>query len=346
MLSHFRFALIFTFVGLMLSGVWGFTHGVNAGLEMMLKMLCATLFLAFLEVSLSVNNVVINTSVLKQWDQHWRKIYLTLGVLVAALILRLILPVFIVAFATDMSLTKVVNLAINNPLEYAYRLRIHYVEIAAFCGMLLFMVFLNFVFIQIKHFNWVKRFEDITSEIGSLEILKLILGICLIFIITSLIPENHQSQIIKVSLMGVFTYYVVRLLGLFLSKKSLSNAENGLIKTGVSAFLFLEILDASQSVSSVFGAFAITTDIVVILIGLTIGAVFARSLTIYLLENDSIISFKYLDLAANYVVGLLAASMLLAVVDLHIPQLMTAIIGFFVFAWALFATVKDQKIST
>jgi hypothetical protein len=54
---------------------------------------------------------------------------------------------------------------------------------------------------------------------------------------------------------------------------------------GIGGFLYLEVLDASFSFDGVIGAFAITNDVVIIMLGLAIGAMFVRSLTVYLVEE-------------------------------------------------------------
>ncbi len=51
------------------------------------------------------------------------------------------------------------------------------------------------------------------------------------------------------------------------------------MKGGIIGFLYLEVLDASFSFDGVIGAFAITNDVIVIMLGLAIGAMFVRSMT-------------------------------------------------------------------
>jgi hypothetical protein len=45
----------------------------------------------------------------------------------------------------------------------------------------------------------------------------------------------------------------------------------------------------------VIGAFAITSDVVVIMLGLAIGAMFVRSMTIYLVDKGTLEAFIYLE---------------------------------------------------
>ena len=55
---------------LALAGWWGYTHGGVAG---MLQALWIAAVLGVLEVSLSFDNAVVNASVLRHWNEFWRR---------------------------------------------------------------------------------------------------------------------------------------------------------------------------------------------------------------------------------------------------------------------------------
>ena len=124
---------------------WGLSHG-NGSLSVAFTALAVTTILAVMEVSLSFDNAVVNASVLKHWDHFWRTLFLTVGILVAVFGMRLLFPLVIVAQTTDMGLVEVAQLALNDPKEYSRQLLSHHSEIAAFGGMFLLLVFLNFIF--------------------------------------------------------------------------------------------------------------------------------------------------------------------------------------------------------
>ena len=90
-------------------------------------------------------------------------------------------------------------------------------------------------------------------------------------------------------------------------------------KAGVFAFLYLEVLDASFSFDGVIGAFAISNDVLVIALGLGIGAFWIRSLTIYLVRAGTLSEYVYLEHGAHWAIGVLAVIML-ASVEYHIPE--------------------------
>ncbi len=79
------------------------------------------LFLGVLETSLSFDNAVVNAGILAHWDEKWRRRFLTWGIFIAVFGMRLVFPVIIVAVAAGIGPVKAVDLAINDPVEYARR---------------------------------------------------------------------------------------------------------------------------------------------------------------------------------------------------------------------------------
>ena len=74
-------------------------------------------------------------------------------------------------------------------------------------------------------------------------------------------------------------------------------------------FLYIEVLDASFSFDGVVGAFAITSDPIIIALGLGfIGAMFVRSLTVYLVRQGTLSEYVYLEHGAHWAIGALSGS--------------------------------------
>ena len=86
------------------------------------------------------------------------------------------------------------------------------------------------------------------------------------------------------------------------------------------------MLDASFSFDGVIGAFAITNDVVIIMLGLAIGAMFVRSLTVFLVHKGTLDEFVYLEHGAHYAIGILALIMF-ASVKYHIPGMVHRPVG-------------------
>ena len=86
------------------------------------------------------------------------------------------------------------------------------------------------------------------------------------------------------------------------------------------------MLDASFSFDGVVGAFAITSDPIIIAIGLGVGAMFIRSLTVYLVRKGTLSEYVYLEHGALWAIGALAV-LLLITIKYDVPEVVTGLIG-------------------
>jgi hypothetical protein len=111
---------------------------------------------------------------------------------------------------------------------------------------------------------------------------------------------------------------------------------------GLGLFIYLNVLDASFSFDGVIGAFALTNNLFVIAIGLGIGAMFVRSLTILLVEKGTLASYRYLEHGAFYAIGALALIMLLNTVT-HIPDTVTGLVGAGFIAISLGSSIRYAR---
>jgi hypothetical protein len=141
--------------------------------------------------------------------------------------------------------------------------------------------------------------------------------------------------------MGMVVYILVDGLGNLLDQPQ-SNVTQFGAKGGLGAFLYLEVLDASFSFDGVIGAFALTTNILLIAIGLGIGAMYVRSMTIMLTEKGTLQEFKYLEHGAFYSIFALSVIMFLQSL-LHVPETITGLIGVALIGFALFSSILDNK---
>ena len=101
-------------------------------------------------------------------------------------------------------------------------------------------------------------------------------------------------------------------------------------------------MDASFSFDGVIGAFAITNDVVIIMLGLAIGAMFVRSMTIFLVEKGTLDEFVYLEHGAHYAIGALAIIMLLSM-KFHIPEIVTGLIGIAFIVASVIASIQYRR---
>lgn len=343
-LRHFYFDIFFTIVCLIGAAYWGFTHG---GMAAILSALFITMVLALMEISLSFDNAVVNASVLKHWDKFWKTIFLTVGMLIAVFGMRLVFPIVIVAVTADMGMNEVVDLALNNPKEYSAKLMAHHAEIAAFGGMFLLLVFLNFVFDD-KDIHWFGWLEKRLAKFGKVDAMSVFVAIVTLMISLTWIDEAHEPAVLMAGVWGILIYMGVNVLSTFLESDNDDDKVDGnevagaIAKGGIAGFLYLEVLDASFSFDGVIGAFAITNDVVIIMIGLAIGAMFVRSMTIFLVEKGTLDEFVYLEHGAHYAIGVLAIIMLISM-KFHVPEIITGLIGVVFIVASVIASIRYRK---
>ena len=355
MLKHFGFSIIFTIVCLAISAYWGFTHGPNAGVQAMLSALTITAILAVMEVSLSFDNAVVNASVLRNWDHFWKMIFLTVGILVAVFGMRLIFPVVIVAVTADMGMLEVVKLALNDPADYSSRLIAHHAEIAAFGGSFLLLVFLNFFLDEGKDTHWFKWIEARLAHLANVPAMSVFIALIALLVMAANVDESKRLVVTMAGIWGIVIYIGVQVLSHLLGGEpeidedgnavghDSNGVPTGVVKAGIGGFLYLEVLDASFSFDGVIGAFAITQDVVIIMLGLAIGAMFVRSMTIYLVEKGTLDAYIYLEHGAHYAIGALAFIMLAGGAGHHVPEVVTGLIGVAFIVWAVIASIQYNK---
>jgi hypothetical protein len=340
-MKHFRVSFIVTFVCLAAAGWWGYAH---TGIGGALAAIGVAAILGVMEVSLSFDNAVVNASVLKTWDDFWQKLFLGVGIIVAVFGMRLLFPLVIVAQAADLGLLEVWNLALSDPKAYSTHLSNHHAEVAAFGGMFLLLVFLNFLLDHEKDTHWLGRFERKLGELGKITSVSVMIALGTLMASLAMVDQAQKMVVLMSGLWGILIYVGVDAVSGLLGKQEegAGNVGEMVKRGGIGGFLYLEVLDASFSFDGVIGAFAITTDVVIIMLGLAIGAMFVRSLTVYLVKKGTLDEFVYLEHGAHYAIGILALIML-ASMKFHVPELFTGLIGVAFIAASLWSSVRHKK---
>jgi hypothetical protein len=139
--SDFRWSFIVAIACLALAYIWG-----NRWAEGPLAATWVAVVLGFMEVTLSFDNAVVNAAVLRDMDEKWRKLFLTVGIIIAVFGMRLVFPIAIVAVTTGMGWIEVTQMALQNPDEYSHHLHANHTAIASFGGIFLLLVFFSFLF--------------------------------------------------------------------------------------------------------------------------------------------------------------------------------------------------------
>lgn len=325
MLKHFKSSLLVFFLGIIAAFWWG-----------RFSALVLTLMLSILEISLSFDNAVLNSYTLQKMDAQWQARFLNWGIFISVFLVRILLPFIIIAIVTHLNISDITQLAFYNPSEYAKYLESSKASLSAFGGMFLIMVFLSFIFDQQKNVHWLETIERKLSQVGRLQLIEVILALGLLITIETLALAPQKLEIILSGSIGIVLFVILNTVTALLNRKIMQFKHSGLIH-----FLYLEILDASFSLDGVIGAFAITKDIVVIFLGLSIGAIFVRSLTIFLVHKGTLRKYRYLEHGAHYAIGALALIML-ANIKFHISEIVTGCIGVGLIGLALLSSIRDN----
>jgi len=340
-MKHFKISFIVTFVCLAAAGWWGYQH---TGLSGALAAVGIAAILGVMEVSLSFDNAVVNASVLKTWDEFWQKLFLGVGIIIAVFGMRLLFPLVIVAQAADLGLMEVWNLALSDPKAYSAHLTNHHAEVAAFGGMFLLLVFLNFLFDDEKEMHWLGHLEEKLGSLGKVSSIAVMISLGTLMASLSMVAEAQKMVVLMAGLWGILIYVGVDAVSSLLEKEEegASNVGDMVKRGGIGGFLYLEVLDASFSFDGVIGAFAITTDVVIIMLGLAIGAMFVRSMTVFLVKKGTLDEFVYLEHGAHYAIGILALIML-ASMKFHVPEIFTGLIGVAFIVASLWSSLRHKK---
>jgi hypothetical protein len=204
------------------------------------------------------------------------------------------------------------------------------------------MIFLDFLFEE-REITWLGPIERPLAKVGKLDQVSVVIALVFLIIASTTFAKAHALQVLVSGVAGLATYIGVSSLSALFEGESdepddaeAGDADDGdvphirvpqsLARAGLFAFLYLEVLDASFSFDGVVGAFAITQQIFVIAAGLGIGALYIRSLTVFLVRKGTLQEYIYLEHGAHWAIGALAV--LLAVTITHeVPEVVTGLIG-------------------
>ncbi|WP_327291305.1 DUF475 domain-containing protein [Streptomyces sp. NBC_01198] len=376
----------------MLLRTFGWSLGITAaGLALAFALwgwngLAIVAILSVLEISLSFDNAVINAGILRKLNAFWQKMFLTVGVLIAVFGMRLIFPIIIVAITAKLSPWEAVNVAINDHDRYESLVTGAHPAIAAFGGMFLLMIFLDFIFEE-REITWLGWLEKPLARLGKLDMLSVAIALIALVIVATTVATgvpvhgghgtiDKAETVLLAGVGGLITYLVVGGVSGFFEDRLEEDeddddddddagddrgeagqaAGSAPAKSGPTAgqvaglagkaaffmFLYLEVIDASFSFDGVVGAFAISNDIFEIALGLGIGAMYIRSLTVYLVRKGTLDDYVYLEHGAHYAIGALSI-ILLITIKYDVSEVVTGLVGVLLIAASYWSSVVRNR---
>ena len=332
-MKHFKGSFIFTVVGLVLAYLWA--HKTVPGHE--LTSIFIVFVLSILEISLSFDNAVVNAMKLEKMPPIWQHRFLTWGILIAVFGMRLLFPLLVVSIFAHLNIFSVLNMALTNPNEYAVHLGKAHPMVITFGAAFLIMLFFTYFINSKKEVSWIKPIEERLINLGDISGLNVVLTLILLFFFNHFVAFEYKQDVLIAGIWGIIVFVGIE----YLSKMLEGNEDKALnlAHFGIVNFLYLELIDASFSLDGVLGAFALSKDIFIITIGLSIGAMFVRSMTIMLVEKKTLKQFPYLEHGAHWAIGALALIMFVS--SFHeVSEVITGLSGLLFIISALICSIR------
>ncbi|APE28602.1 DUF475 domain-containing protein [Aurantiacibacter gangjinensis] len=341
LLRYYTFSLVFTAACFGL-GLW-YAIASSDSLGAILSILWIILILSILEVSLSFDNAVVNATVLREMDEVWQQRFLVWGIAIAVFGTRIVFPLAIVAVAANIGPIEAIDLSLNDPERYEQIVSGAHVGIAGFGGAFLSMVGLKFFFDADKDVHWIGAIERQLVKVSSLPAIEIALLMSVIWFISAQLPDDVALTFLTAGIGGLITFIAVDALGEYLNMREEAKKASGVVmRSGLGGFLYLEVLDASFSFDGVIGAFALSNNMVIIALGLSIGAMFVRSMTIHLVRAGTLAQYRYLEHGAFWAIIALGAIMLTSAI-VHIPETITGLIGVTLIGISFWWSLRHNK---
>lgn len=278
-----------------------------------------------IEIAFSFDNAIINAKILERLSRFWQQLFLTVGMVIAIFGMRFVFPILIVMVTAGLSWGTVISDALHHPAVYAEHLESAHPAISAFGGGFLLLLSLYFFFDSARKDLWLVRFERSLQKWGGSVWLPPLLATIFVGGVAAVVPE-HSATVLRAGLVGVVAYTAMKLLIDGLGKLAPTAEKTYTGWPAFLAFMYLQLLDASFSFDGVLGAFAITDKVLLIAIGLGVGALWVRSLTVLLVRKGTLKSYIYLEHGAHYAILVLALALFLSLF-ISVPDAITGIVG-------------------
>lgn len=341
LMRFYKGSILFTLVCLALGAWYGWS--MTGNLAATASMLWIIVVLSILEVSLSFDNAVVNAAVLKDMDDIWQRRFLTWGMIIAVFGMRIVFPLAIVAIAAGLGPIDALNLSLNNPAEYERIVNSAHVGIAGFGGAFLAMVGLSFFFDGEKDVHWIEWIEAKLALVSNIKAAEIALLLLVLYGVSQMLPADEALTFLVAGVLGLVTFIAVEAISTVLEmREEAMKLQGAVVRSGLGGFLYLNILDASFSFDGVIGAFALSNNMVIIALGLSIGAMFVRSMTIHMVKQGTLSEYRYLEHGAFWAIIALGAIMLLSA-KFHIPETVTGLIGAVLIGLSLWWSIRHNK---
>ncbi len=271
------------------------------------------------EVVSSVDNAIVNAHVLKTMSAKWRKMFLFWGIIFAVFLIRGLVPLLVVWMSVpEIGLMGTFHAAFSGSSDFSQLIEERKGIILLGAGVFMALLYLHWLFLEKKDPYFVPD-KLIKPQHG-----VWFFAAAAIILVSLLYLARSSWHLMLSAAVGNAVFFILYGFREQAAKQEemLQGGNNNL--SNFSKLMYLEVLDASFSFDGVFGAFAFTTSIPLILIGNGIGALVVRQLTIAGIEKVS--QYKWLKNGAMTSIGLLGLVMILKSFGVHIPEYLPTVV--------------------
>lgn len=328
---------IFLISGILTLLIGGWVFGAKGALD-----LWTFVILVLLEVTFSFDNAVINSKILGRMSKFWQSLFLTVGIVFAVFVVRFVLPILIVMLSSNHSFMGVVDLALNRSEQYSETLHEAAPIINGFGGTFLLMLGISYFMDRNKDIHWLRKIERWMSKIGRYESFKSFVMLFVALILYATVDPSYREIVLVASIVGTIVHIGLELFGDYFSSKQ-SSAKQMVGMAAFASFVYLNVLDMSFSLDGVIGAFAITNDVILIMAGLGAGALWVRSLTVYLTRTGTLAKYRYLEHGAHWAILALGVVMLVKLYHVEPPEWFVGSIGIIFVATAVVSSIIERQ---
>lgn len=301
---------------------------------MFLEALIIIFGLVLFEIVNSVDNAIINAHVLRTMGEKWRRRFLFVGILTSVFLVRFILPIILVwIIAPGISLADIAKMFGGDSSLATEAIETSKPLILSFAGIFLLLLYFHWLFMEKKlHLFYHEKLLKEHHKVW-------FFAVAAIFLVVLMYFARSNPNMMLFTAIGSATFFIV-----YGFKETAAREEEKLVKgstSDMSKFAYLEVLDATFSFDGVVGAFAFTTNLLWITIGLGIGALVVRELTIR--GINTVGKYKFLKNGAMTAIGLLGAFMTVESFGFDLPIYVPTLITVAIILYAFYASHKHLK---
>ncbi|HUD11405.1 MAG TPA: DUF475 domain-containing protein, partial [Candidatus Saccharimonadia bacterium] len=180
------------------------------------------------------------------------------------------------------------------------------------------------------------------ARAGKFKLLSTLFVLVMLAVVSLTLHGQEGMRVFIAGTVGLTIYLAVRFLNELCYSVSSTQTVVLVGRAALMTFIYLEVLDASFSLDSVVGAFAITDNVLIIALGLGIGALVVRQLTVLMVRKHALNRLIYLEHGAQYSVGGLAILLALGMIY-NVSGVLTGLVGLVVIGLSVWSSLLVPK---